>query len=317
MNFPVLDLHCDTALHLSWERDGKKPELRSNDGHIDLERGSRIGGYAQCFACFTHPVDKAKRGFDAVEMFRREYDAILGGVAKNPDMVRFARNASEIEKNREIGLISAILTLEGTAGINFDASRLEDLRKEGFCIVSLCWNEQNPLIGSHVTGGGLTDMGKEFLREAQRVGMIVDVSHCSDEAFWDMMKITEGPIIATHSNSRAVHPVSRNITDDMFRAICETGGVAGFNQYTDFIGDNADLDTVSRHILHFMELDPDCNHIALGGDLDGCESLPAGFNGVQDYPKMAQKLLERGVGAENVRKIFWNNALGVIGKCSM
>ena len=105
-----------------------------------------------------------------------------------------------------------------------------------------CWNEQNPLTGSHVTGGGLTDMGREFVREAQRLGMLVDVSHISDEGFWDIMKITEAPVIATHSNSRAVCDVSRNLTDDMFKAICQTGGVAGFNMYTDFIGKKPDLE---------------------------------------------------------------------------
>jgi membrane dipeptidase len=131
------------------------------------------------------------------------------------------------------------------------------------------------------------------------------------------MKVTEKPIVASHSNSRAVCNVSRNLTDDMFKAICETGGVAGFNQFTEFIGEKPDLDTVCDHILHWLELDPECDHIALGGDLDGCDTLPAGFDGVQSYPAMAQKLLERGVTEEMIRKIYWENALGVMEKCCM
>jgi membrane dipeptidase len=129
------------------------------------------------------------------------------------------------------------------------------------------------------------------------------------------MKHTEKPIVASHSNSRAVCDNSRNLTDDMFRAICETGGVAGFNQCDAFVGDQPTLDTVCDHILHFLELDPEGKHIALGGDLDGCDHLPQGFEGVQSYPVMAQKLRQRGVDDQLLYNIYWNNALGVMDKC--
>ena len=142
--------------------------------------------------------------------------------------------------------------------------------------------------------------------------MLVDVSHISDEGFWDIMKITQAPVIATHSNSRAVCGHSRNLTDDMFRAICQTGGVAGLNLYTDFLGENATLDTVVGHVLHWLEIDPEGRHIALGGDLDGCDSLPAGFAGIESYPMIAQKLLAAGVGQRIVENIYWNNAMGVL-----
>jgi membrane dipeptidase len=207
--------------------------------------------------------------------------------------------------------MSAVLTIEGPAGIGFDPELLEMMHKTGFRITSLGWNEKNDLTGSNVTGGGLTDKGREFLREAQRLGILIDVSHISDEGFWDIMKITEKPIIATHSNSRAVCGHSRNLTDDMFRAICATGGVAGFNQCAPFVGEKPDLGTVCDHILHLLELDPNGKHIALGGDLDGCDELPAGFDGVQSYPAMAEALLARGVGEKIVHNIYWNNAMEV------
>ena len=214
-------------------------------------------------------------------------------------------------------MMSAILTIEGPAGFDFDPALLPDLYNVGFRITTLGWNEQNVLTGSHKTGGGLTEQGREFVMEAQRVGMIVDVSHISDEGFWDIMDITDKPIVATHSNSRSVCDVSRNLTDDMFKAICLTGGVAGFNQCAPFVGENPDLDTACDHFLHFLELDPEGDHIALGGDLDGCDVLPEGFDGVQSYPKLAQRLLERGVDEKTLRKIFWDNALGVLDKCCM
>ena len=105
--------------------------------------------------------------------------------------------------------------------------------------------------------------------------------------------------------------------DDMFRAICETGGVAGLNLATYFLGENCTLDTVCEHVLHWVELDPEGKHIALGGDLDGVDKLPEGFAGIQDYPKLAEKLLERGLSQQMVMNIFWNNALGVMQRCCM
>ncbi len=317
MNFPVFDLHCDTALALLGESLQEAGSLRQNTYHNDLERAKALPGYAQCFACFTTPDMTRWYGVPVAEVFEREMVSILREVEKNKDLICLAYTAEDVKSNLENGMMSAILTIEGPAGFGFDAALLQDLHAVGFRMTTLGWNEQNILAGSHKTGGGLSDQGREYVKEAQRLGMIIDVSHISDEAFWDIMKVTEKPIVASHSNSRAVWDTSRNLTDDMFCAICETGGVAGFNQYTDFIGDPCDLDTACDHILHWLELDPEGKHIALGGDLDGCDTLPHGFDGVQSYPAFAQKLLERGVGEQIVRSIFWDNALGVMSKCCM
>ena len=312
MNFPVFDFHCDTALMLLGDDLNQAGSLRKNSGHIDLERAVKLGGYAQCFACFTTDIPELLHGISPIVLFERELATIQREVDKNSDLISIAYSVDEIEENRANGKMSAILTLEGTAGIDYNPALLEDLWAIGFRVTSLGWNEKNPLTGSNVTGGGLTDLGREYVKEAQKLGMRVDVSHISDEGFWDIMKITEAPILATHSNSRAVHNHSRNLTDDMFRAIRETGGVAGYNACRDFTGENPNLDTVCDHILHFMELDPDGKHIALGGDLDGVEAMPDGFEGVQSYPALARKLLDRGLTEENVMDIFWNNAIRVM-----
>lgn len=312
MNFPVFDFHCDTALVLLGDDLNQAGSLRKNNGHIDLERAVKLGGYAQCFACFTTDIPELVHGISPIVLFERELATIQREVDKNSDLISIAYSVDEIEENRANGKMSAILTLEGTAGIDYNPALLEDLWAIGFRVTSLGWNERNPLTGSNVTGGGLTDLGREYVREAQRLGMRIDVSHISDEGFWDIMKITEAPILATHSNSRAVHNHSRNLTDDMFRAIRETGGVAGYNACRDFTGENPNLDTVCDHILHFLELDPDGKHIALGGDLDGVEAMPDGFEGVQSYPALARKLLDRGLTEENVMDIFWNNAIRVM-----
>lgn len=316
MNFPVFDLHCDTAYALLGKSMCEAGSLRKNECHIDLERASVLPGYAQCFACFTTPLEKLSEGVSVSELFEREMVTVLREVESNEDKITLAYSADEIEANRENGKMSAILTIEGPAGFGFDPALLEDLYKIGFRVTTLGWNEKNELCGSHKTGGGLTELGEEYVFEAQRLGMLIDVSHISDEAFWDIMDITQAPIIATHSNSRAICNNSRNLTNDMFKAICETGGVAGLNLYTGFLGANSTLDTVCDHVLHWMELGGE-KHIALGGDLDGASPLPLGFAGVQDYPKLAERLLARGVNEETVYDIFWNNAMGVMKKCCM
>ena len=317
MSFPVFDLHCDTALVLAGDDLSCGGTLRSNQSHIDLERAKNLPGYAQCFACFTTPMMEQWMKKNPVDVFEKELNCVLREIERNSDLIRQAFSADDVRRNAESGLMSGILTIEGPAGFGFDPALLEMLCRVGFRVTSLGWNEQNVLTGSHVTGGGLTDLGREYVKEAQRIGMIVDVSHISDEGFWDIMEITDKPIVATHSNSRAICAHSRNLTDDMFRALCQTGGVAGFNQCAAFIGENCNLDTVCDHILHFLELDPEGDHIALGGDLDGCDELPKGFDGIESYPAMAQRLLERGVGEAIVHKIYWDNALGVMDKCCM
>ena len=312
MNIPVFDLHCDTALALLGDTMNEAGSLRANPLHIDLERASGLEAYCQCFACFTTPMMEDWAKISPTVVFERELATIQREAAKNSDLIAIAYSPAQVEENRKNGKMSAILTIEGPAGFGFDPALLEDLHKIGFRISTLGWNEKNCLTGSHKTGGGLTDQGREYVKEAQRLGILIDVSHLSDEGFWDIMDITEAPIIASHSNSRTVWGESRNLTDDMFRAIAETGGVAGLNLYAGFIGVNADADKACDHILHFLELDPTGKHIALGGDMDGCDPLPAGFSGVQDYPKLADRLLERGIDEGMIRDIFWNNAIGVM-----
>lgn len=315
MSFPVFDLHCDTALKLVEEdlRGGGK--LSENSCHIDLKRGAKLSGYAQCFACFTTPDMEKWYGVSPVVLFERELEAIRREMAVNQNCIRQAYSAKDVESNLNNGLISGILTIEGPAGFGYDPELLYDLYQVGFRISTLGWNEENPLTGSHITGGGLTELGKQYVKTAQDLGMIIDVSHISDEGFWDIMDVTNAPIIASHSNSRAVWDCSRNLTDQMFREIAKTGGVTGMNLYTDFLGENVTIDTICDHIFHFLEMDPDGKHIALGGDLDGCETLPDGFQGIDDYEKLAQRLLQRGLSQQIVQNIFWNNAMEVVNKC--
>lgn len=312
---PLFDLHCDTPYKLLGPNLNERLSLLENTFHVDLKRACRYGSYAQCFACYTSDIEHYPNGLTPADVFSKEFACIIDQIEKNSDKIGLARNASEILQNAEKGKLSAILTLEGTAGIHYDPAALQDLRSKGFLITTLGWNERNPLTGSHCTGGGLTALGKIFVQEAQRSGMIVDVSHISDEGFWDILDITSAPVIASHSNSRSVYPVTRNITDEMFMAICQTGGIVGINLFSDFLGEAADIDTVCDHIFHFLSLDHTGKHVALGGDLDGCKILPDRFTGVESYSLLADRLIQRGLSLDTVKDIFWNNAMGVITEC--
>ena len=180
MKFPVFDLHCDTALALIGHGDKPERELRKNDCHIDLERASKLDGFCQCFACFTTPYMLDWMQVPPQTVFQEEIRVLKKALADNQDILSQAFTWQDVQDNLQKGKMSAIFTIEGPAGFDFDPSKLEELYGLGFRITSLGWNEKNPLAGSHKTGGGLTDQGREYVKEAQRLGMIVDVSHISD-----------------------------------------------------------------------------------------------------------------------------------------
>ena len=185
MSFPVFDLHCDTASVLLGRDFRGKGKLNKNTGHIDLERAKQLSGYAQCFGCFTTDFKKLPANVRVEDVFEQQLAVILRELNDNDSCIRQAFSAEDVEKNQKAGRMSGILTIEGPVGFGCKAEMLDDLYRIGFRITSLGWNEKNVLTGSHVTEGGLTEQGREFVKEAQRVGMLIDVSHISDEGFWN------------------------------------------------------------------------------------------------------------------------------------
>ena len=169
------------------------------------------------------------------------------------------------------------------------------------------WNRANVLSGTNAEEPerGLSAEGRDFIHALEEYGIYPDVSHLSDAGFWDLVHIARRPIVASHSNARAVCPHRRNLTDDQFRAIRDSGGVVGLNLYLHFVGQPT-MDALVAHVEHFLALDGE-KTLCLGGDLDGCEALAAGMTGMQDVPKLYEALKARGYSDALLEDIFWNN----------
>ena len=214
----LFDGHCDTAYELWTRGEG----LERNSCHIDLQKAAGLEAYAQVFAFCSN----AGRPGGGTERLLTEPLALLcREVEKNRSRIGFAANGAEALRLTEQGRIAALLSVEGCEVIGCDPGRLEWLREQGFCMLTLTWNADNALAGWHGSALGLTPRGRDFVREAQRLGLRIDVSHLSEAAFWQLMDCPQAPILASHSNCRALCDYTRNLTDDQLRALAQTGGL--------------------------------------------------------------------------------------------
>ena len=310
--YVVFDSHCDTASDL-WSFQKR---LDSNDLMVSLDGTKDFAGYGQFFAFCTLAGVKLEHTYE--ELFYKPYHHFIRHLQELDDRVMLCKNGNDYQTAIRAGKCAAFLSLEGAEGINCDPGRLDELAQMGVTMVNLTWNAENRLAGSSKDDGpGLSSLGKEFVKKAQKLGIIIDVSHISDRAFWDIMDITEKPIVASHSNSRAVCGHCRNLTDDQYRAICDCGGYTGINLYGIFLSEdgNSDFETVYRHMDHLLEIGAD--HVALGGDLDGCDILPDGFKTVKDYEKLAAFLENKGYCQETIQKIYSKTMEKVVTLCTM
>ncbi len=304
---PYFDGHCDTISCCA--QMGRA--LRENEGHLDLVRLGRFQKAAQVFAVFAN-AEKFPEGA-LWEQFQRQRAVFQEELEKNADLAVQCRTGAEIAAANAAGKVAAVLSVEGGELLDGDPEKLETAAAWGVKLVNITWNHVNALSGTNVEEPerGLTDRGRAFVRQAHQLGIVMDVSHLSDPGFWDLAEMGLGPIVASHSNARALCGHPRNLTDDMFRAIRDSGGTAGLNMYEDFIGGSHSLDDAVRHVEHFMEMDGE-KTLALGGDWDGCD-LAMGWRGVQDLPALWDALAARGYGRRTLEDIFFNNLARVLG----
>lgn len=300
-NIPYFDGHCDTI----YECMGKGRSLRENCGHVDLMRGQRYGRRAQFFALFDN-VRELPEGTAWTKLCQM-HDWFCAQAAENADVMALCRTGAEVDAAAAQHKTAALLSIEGADLLDCDMAHLETAASWGVRLLNPVWNNANALSGSCAQDAerGLSDQGRDFLRRMEELNIYADVSHLSDPGFWDLLRLTRRPVVASHSNSRALCPHRRNLTDDMFRAIRDTGGVVGLNLYLHFVG-GPSMDDLVAHVEHFLSLDGE-KTVALGGDLDGCEALAAGMTGVESVAALYDALARRGCGEDLLADLFWNN----------
>ena len=301
---PYFDAHCDTALPV-WQQ-GKS--LYENDLHLDLKRLSAYRPCAQVFAvCVDHGPDMVRETEAVVRNFLRK-------IEKCPETVRLCRSAFDIAAAEAAGQIAALLSVEGADRLGASIEGLQRFYDLGVRIVHITWNDENPLCGTALgSGSGLTEKGRDFVRAAQELGVVLDMSHISERGFWDVLEIAEKPVLAGHSNSLALCPFPRNLTDGQFTALVRSGGVAGLNFCTDFLGLTRDVDAIVAHAEHWLSLGGE-KAVCLGTDFDGIPELPGGICGAESMGELYEAMLRRNFPEDTVRDIFWNNLKNFFGR---
>jgi membrane dipeptidase len=281
-----------------------------SSGALDLERGNTYRRYCQFFAIYTQ--DDMAPGKTAVDVYEEQYALFCRQMAEHADAAVHCRTGEDARRAHEAGKIAAFLSVEGAHSLGCDLDQLRKAYDRGVRAVNLTWNNPNALSGTNCQEAdrGLSDQGRAFVREMQRLGMLVDVSHLSDPGFWDVIEMAQRPIMASHSNARALCPHPRNLTDAQFTAIIKNQGVVGLNLCREFVGGREDLDGLIAHLEHFLALGGE-KTVALGGDLDGCTPVD-GVDDVTGWKSLYERLLQRNYKESVVQDLFYNNMMRVV-----
>lgn len=300
MDMRLFDLHCDTLLAAM--NAGK--ELRRNDLQLSLEQGSAFSTWIQTTAVF---VEDSIKGEAARSLFDRAETFLHGQLAQNPEF-RFCSEAEDFVQVGQNTGKGVMLSIEGGTPLMGELSRVRALRERGVRMMTLTWNGSNEIGGGAGAPGDLTAFGREVIPEMEHCGMAVDISHASDELFADVAELAQKPFVASHSNSRAVCPHRRNLTDAQFSEIVRRGGLVGINLYPAFITgeEDASLDDIYRHIEHFWSLGGE-RVTAIGTDFDGA-SMPSCIPDLAHLERLAEYLLGKNTKESLVDDLFFNNA---------
>lgn len=333
-----VDMHCDTLYKmLQKKKKGENYSLAENEGHIDLGKLKKGNALLQNFAMFVewkkcdNPKDEVLR---MVDLFYAEME-------KNRDCILPVKTYEEILENEKNGKMSALLTIEEGAACLGDLDNLELFYDLGVRMMTLTWNYPNeigfpnlPKVSKKESGTdqekseavfdyktpdtehGLTPFGIQAVQRMEELGMIVDVSHLSDAGFYDVLRATKKPFVASHSNARKISPWVRNLTDDMLRSLADRGGVAGLNFCADFLTEveagtynPGTMEAVVTHARHMFNVGgSEC--LGIGSDFDGIDTN----EGIPDYsymPALEEAFNRAGFRESECDKIFRDNVLRV------
>ena len=324
----VFDLHCDTLSELRRaEMRGDGQTFAHNNGHIDLEKLEKGDYMLQCFAAFVNLADPTP-GADPLVTALEEIDVFKRMMERYSDRIAPVYRPEDIRKNAEAGKISGMLTIEEAGCCKGSLGVLRRMYELGVRMMTLTWNHENELASPNVVPGGggdiwpcapntetgLKEKGFEFLAEMERLHLIADVSHLSDKGFWDIVEHSTRPFAASHSNCRALAPHTRNLTDEMIRALAEKGGIAGLNYCASFVdADSAHpklcrstVERLAKHAAHFKQVGG-IEVISLGSDFDGIGGQHE-LETAADMPLLAEALRREGFTEDEVEAIYWRNA---------
>ena len=281
------DLHADTLYRITTEN------LHTNSVELAVtpEKSEVFEKYSQIMAVW---VPDNIRGIAAFDFFKKCVDV-------------YQRQYKPLEHSGR----RFFLSVENGSVIAGDISKIRQLSEYGVCVVTIVYNEDNELGSGAFSDSkfGLTPKGKEALKEYENHKITVDLSHSSLRTFYDVAEISQKPIIATHSNSYALCPHKRNITDEQFSIIKASGGIVGVNFYPPFLNstpEKATITDVLKHIEHFLSLGGE-DVVAIGSDFDGCDPLPE-LDRLDKLPLLYENLLKLNYNEQLVQKILYTNA---------
>jgi membrane dipeptidase len=344
---PVFDGHNDVLLRLM-RRGGKAPQRAflegESVGHLDWPR-MRAGGFAGgLFAIFVPSPEIPGLDVDAM-MARPQYDVPLPAEVNLSEaqrvtlhmaslllrierdsrgQVEICRSAAQISRCMETGVLAAVLHVEGAEAIDPDLHMLDVLYGAGLRSLGPVWSRPN-IFGYGVpfrypsgpdTGPGLTDHGRALVKACNRLKIMVDLSHLNEKGFWDVAKLSDAPLVATHSNAHAICAHARNLTDRQLAAIRDSGGMVGVNFATAFIRPdgrreaNTTLQDLIRHVDHLIE-QVGVDGVGIGSDFDGA-TIPIAIGDVRGLPRLVEAMRRHGYDMETLRKICHGNWVRVL-----
>lgn len=320
----VVDMHCDTIARAMAGEDLAKDLPK---GHIDIPKLERGGVDLEVFACFAPPPGNETEKLQSARGVFAQIEAVHELVDKNPDKLALVLAPQDVNavRNEKTGVLIGI---EGGYAIENDLVLLREFFRAGVRLMTLThWTATDWADASGDTKpvhGGLTGFGEKVVAEMNRLGMIVDVSHAGDETFWDVLRLSKAPVVASHSACRALSPHHRNLSDEMLKALAEKNGVIGITVLPEFLNSalagmpetlksrpRVDVGTVVDHIDHVVQVTGDCDHVGLGSDYDGTSDTPAGLENVGLLPSITGELVSRGYKPADIRKILGGNFLRV------
>lgn len=297
---------------------GERDIFRKHHLH-KFKEGGVTGGIFVIWIDPPYDNDPVKRSEQIVKSIKQEME-------DSADILNFVKKYDDFEKGTKEGKLNIVTGMEGLSQIGEDIDMINYFYDEvGVRHAMLTWNELNALATGwpvDVTRG-LTEAGKKAVKRIQDLGMVMDVSHLNDKCFWGVIDLAQGPIIASHSNARSVCPAMRNLTDDMLKAIAQTGGLVGMNSMREFISEKHDEQNV-EHLADHVEYIADLigiDHIGLGFDFDdylGGEALKTfsdhvdspsgdGISNEAEAKNILAVLKKRGYSQEDLDKIGYKN----------